>query len=440
MATDAPANPDAPTSTQTSAGVLLPTAGARRFIDMLSDAGCTEKALELFPNIKEPLRDVLNWSNPKFSKATKAVARSVGELFHGHDEHGRSTYPQAVELVGFLSMIAPLLEPDRIVRIAEHAAKTAAAFGPTLYPIGPSGQLKLMLSGYSEPRREELLISLWDAIHSGRWWDHTVSDGAAKLPVHHRRRKVDHEEQEAINRQISTLITNEGTCTLDLVTRAINARTLSFSNDAAELMARIPNPSESVLVEFQRSLAQTEDEDHKVLVSHIPFLKPNDRPESPAATMIALLLTARGGPAEFDFTTMPKDPGEWAELYPRASLIPFPYPSVFKEINGQRMPGLAGCDIMIIKNADQLKENGDYMGNCTFSYLQRCQTGDLVIGRSTYEAVDYNYELRKDANGTWIAGQLNSRFNGGQVPPAFATAIGRLLNGVNAIIAERGAH
>ena len=433
MAIDSAPNPDAPTSSQTSAGILLPTAGARRFIDMLSDSGSTEAALELFPNIKEPLRDVLNWSNPKFSKATKAVARAVGELFHGTDEHGRSTFPQAVELVGFLSMIAPLLEPDRLVRVAEHAAGTSGAFGPTLYPIGPSGQLKLLLSGYSEQRREELLISLWDASHSGRWWDHTVYDGAPAKAVK-RRRKIDPEEQQAITRQIEALITNEGVTTVSLITRAINARTLSFSNDAADLMARVTDPSVPDRLEFMRALSGTDDEDHRVLVSHLPFLRPNERPESPTSVMIAMLLTARGGPAEFDFANMPKDPSEWSELYPKASLIPFPFPEVFRKIHGQRMPGLPGSDIIIIKNADQLKANGEYMGNCTFSYLRYCETGERVIGRTSHGGVDYNFALLRGADGTYTAGELNSRFNDGGVPNDVRASRDRLLNGINAII------
>jgi hypothetical protein len=438
-AVTAPPNPDAPVSVQTSAGILLPTAAARRFIDALVDAGTPERVNERYANLKEPLRDVLNWSNPKFSKATKAVARAVGSVLVGTDENGVSTFAQGVELVSFLSMIAPLLEPDRIARIAEHASKTTSAFGPTLYPIGPFGQLRLMLDSYSEVRREELLISLWDSVHDGRWWNHTVGDRKVRRDgtrAIKRRRKVDEEERQAIAGQLRAIMGQEGVCTLDLLTRAIQARTLSFSQDAAELMMRIPEPDKKTKREFLEALAGSDDEDHRVLASYIPFLKPGDRPESPVSTMIALLLTVRGGPAEIDLSAMPKDPDDWSALYPHASLVPFPYDKVFSDIHGQRMPGLPGADIFIIPNADELKKNGEFMGNCTFSYRDRCEQGSHVIGRCTYAGIEYNFSIRRQTQTHWAVGEVNSRFNHGNVPPEVRESVDRLINGVNAILVQ----
>jgi hypothetical protein len=224
--------------------------------------------------------------------------------------------------------------------------------------------------------------------------------------------------------------------TLDLLTRAIEARTLSFSHDAAELMTRVPTPDEVTMRDFLRTLSQSDDEDHRVLASHLPFLKPGERPESPIATMVALLLTTHGGPGVFDFAEMPEDPADWSELYPSASREPFKVPSVFREIHGQRMPGLAGQDINLMLNADKLKKNGDYMGNCTFSYRNRCEAGTCVIGRLLFEGTEYNYSMNL-ANGQWAPGEVNSRFNAGGVPDGVREAVARLIHGVNAVLAQR---
>jgi hypothetical protein len=434
MATDAAPNPDAPVSLQTSAGTLLPTASARRFIDALVDAGSPERVSERFANLKEPLRDALNWSNPKFSKATKAVARTVGAVLTGTDDNGVSTFNQGVEMVGYLSMISPLLEPDRLVRVAERAAVTKTSFGPTLFPLGPYGQLRLMLTNYSEPRREELLISLWDALHDGRWWDHTMEADTAGENPKHRRRNIGNEEREAIAAQVRTIMDRRGACSLELVTSAILARTLSYSAEAAAMMRRIPEPSAKTRKEFLAALA-TADMDHQVLATHIPFLKPGERPESPASSMIAMLLTSRGGPVVFNPAEMPRDPEEWKDLYPDASLAYFPYHPIFRQINGRPMPGLTGAEILIIRNANQLRRNADHMGNCTFGYLTRCETGNHVIGRTTYDGTDYNFALTSRNGQEWGLGEINSRYNHGNVPPAVRDSVGRLINGVNASIA-----
>lgn len=415
------------------AGSLLPTAAARAAIDALVDAGTVDRVREDHANFKRLLQGALDWHGPKFTHSTKAVARAVGAVAQG-SVAGVSSYPQAVELVSFLAVASPLLEPDRLARIAEHASSTPFAYGPTLYQLGPAGQLRQLLSCYTESRREQLLKSLWDAIHDGRWFDHTI--GRQGHQTRHRSR-VSAEERAAINRQLESLMRERGIPELDLLTKAMVARTLSYSADMVALVKRIPEPTTGGRRTFLDVLHRSDDEDHRLLAARIPWLLPGERPESPAATMIALLLTVRGGPADFDPDQMPKDPDSWEDLYPAASQAPFPYPELFKKIQGTRMPGLPGNDIRFMLNADRLKQNGDHMGNCTFSYRQQCEQGTCVIGHCTYEGVEFNYELGYTADRGWVRRQVNSRFNGGNVPNAVTDAVDRLAHGINAALAGR---
>lgn len=408
----------------------LPTAIARRIIDGFAQATTPEEAAETCGSLKVALRDVLNWNNPKFSKSTKAVARSVGELFSATNAKGEPLYCQAVEMVSFLSVISPLLEPDRLARIADHALTTESAFGPTLYAIGPSGQLKKLLACYNEDRREKLLISLWDSIHDGRWWNHTSPLANNPNGRNKRQSQQRKEEREAIAAQIRELINEHGECTIELLTQAVQTRTLSYSDPAADLMRRIlPDTPRSHRL-FVESLRASDDEDHRVLASHISALRANERPESPLPHMVALLLAVRGGPAEFDPAEMPTDPETWEDLYPEASLDAFPLAAAVRALQGATLPGLEEVRISVLRNANLLKLNSDYMGNCTGSYNLYCLRGERVVFFSSYNGGEYNYAFYREGP-HYRVGEVNSRFNRGNVPPEFRLAVENLCANLN---------
>jgi hypothetical protein len=408
----------------------LPTAIARRIIDGFAQATTPEEAAETCGSLKVALRDVLNWANPKFSKSTKAVARSVGELFAATNAKGEPLYCQAVEMVSFLSVIAPLLEPDRLARIADHALTTESAFGPTLYAIGPSGQLKKLLAGYNEDRREKLLISLWDSIHDGRWWNHTSPLANNPNGRNKRQSQQKREEREAIAAQIRELINEHGECTIELLTKAVQTRTLSYSDPAAELMRRILPDTPRAHRLFVEALRASDDEDHRILASHISALRASERPESPLSHMVALLLAVRGGPAEFDPTEMPPDPETWEDLYPEASMDAFPLAPAVRAIQSATLPGLEEVRISVLRNANLLKLNSEYMGNCTGSYHLYCQRGERVVFFSSYNGGEYNYSFFRDGP-HYRVGEVNSRFNRGNVPPEFRLAVENLCANLN---------
>ncbi len=410
---------------QVSAGVTLPTAAARRFIDYAVLSTPEALAAE-FPNLKDPLRDVTDWTRPKFTKATKAVIRALGPVFTGSNQYG-STYPQAVEMLGYLSIIAPMLEPDRLARIAAAAATTNSAFEPVLFPIGPLGQLRLLLNRFSEQRREELLLSLWNAAHDGRWWYH--ADGT---PPQHRNRRIPPEAVTAARQQLEEA-TADGSLTLPVITRAMRFRALGYSDELRAHVRHLPEPTALERHDFVLALNEIDDEDYRILAANIPFLTPAERPASPIPTMLAILVTALGGPSNEPQWEFVEDPAEWDDLYPAASRQAFPYPPLFRQLRGQTMPGLA-CEIQIMRNPDELKRNGDFMGNCTFSYVQRCIDGSNAIGRTEYGGVEYNFALVV-RDGRWTPGEINSRFNRGNVPDVIRDSVRRLAEGINAALA-----
>ena len=415
-------------------GAVLPTAKARQAVDTLAIAGSPEGFDERGLDLKGLLGGALNWDDPKFTRATKAVTRTFGQILSGTNSKDESTYAAGVEMLSFLAGVAPLLEPDRLDRIAQYALDAQVAYGHLKYLTGFSGQLKLMLSGYQEARREELIIDLWNCVHAGRWWDHTTGDRFVRNDGHRlttgsRRRAMDMDEEQrnVVTRQVQELLDGRGEPTAELLARAVRSRSLSYTQDMADLMSRIVEPDKNGRQVLLDALASSDDEDHRVLAAHIPWLKAVERPECPAAIMTSVLLTVLGGPAEFRFAAaLPSHPQGWDELYPEASREAFPIPEPLRSMQGKRLPGLTGSDTQVCWNADLLKRNANHMGNCTFSYLSRCQQGTTAILRVAYAGTDYNVAVNIAQNG-YTLGEINSRFNAGNVPTEVSDAANILV-------------
>jgi hypothetical protein len=68
----------------------------------------------------------------------------------------------------------------------------------------------------------------------------------------------------------------------------------------------------------------------------------------------------------------------------------------------------------VIDNGRALRENSEYMGNCTSGYASRIAGGGTQIVQMIDEDghCQLNIELERDDEGTWTAVQTNSRFNG----------------------------
>jgi hypothetical protein len=431
----APAAPtDASTGPSTTRGgiALLPTAAARVALDFVSGCGTAAGLEQQRPNLKKLLKDPMDWAGRV--KATKTVTKAVGAVMTGSDSSGASTYPQAVEMLSFLAIVAPVLEPDRLARIAALAADTPNAYQPCKYVVGPATQLRRVLKSYmrandknGDQRVEDLVASLWQAAHDGRWWNGTAG-------VHEERRgrrrgpaveEISDEERDAMRAQLQTLLQGGRKPTVKLVADAIDNKMLSFSRDAADMLSKLEIPSDTDRNRL-RKLLKHPDPDVAVMLSYIPGLLPDDRPPSPVPALLAALVLSLG--EDEDNWELPEKPVEWSELYPAASRVQFPIPAKLKDWHGRRLPGIAGADIELMLSPDALQRNATFMGNCTFSYNPRCLHGTAVIGRISWDGNHYNFAVNGQGE-QWALGEVNSRFNHGQVPEPLRQALGRFVAG-----------
>lgn len=419
---------------------LLPTARVRPALDVLAGAGTVEALTAARVDLKALVRDACNWESSSGPKATGAVVKALGAVITGTDSEGRSTYPQAIEMISFASVVAPLLEPDRLVRLIAEAASVKTAYAPLRYTAALYRQLQILLGGFPPQRREQLLISLWHSAHNGRWWDDIGGDAPKHGRRAGRRRKADEELdalREAHEAQLQLVFGGHRAAPpARLVIDALASGALVYSPMAtAALQSTVATADE--LAELGRAARASLDADVAVLVSHVPGIAPDLRPESPIPAMVTALIDSLGdldedgaGLAEH----LPAKPKTWGELYPKASLKRFPMSAEVRALEGTVLPGTgqpgqpASAVIELIRTPHSLKLNGDEMGNCTFTYRSNCEKGEMVIGRIYQSGHVYNFSIVPD-RGAWRLREINSRSNLGNVPA-------ELREGITAIAAD----
>ena len=396
---------------------VLPTACVGIAVDKLVHAGSIDALQDSRPDMQRLMTDLFNWStNPR---GTKAITKAMGRGLTAVRVDGVSLYPHAVEALSFAAAIAPLLEPDRLVRILDAATAqaqdpVASAYAPIRYPAQLTVRLTRLLSHYQEARREQLLVSLWEASHAGRWWDATANLGRPKRKRRRRAPGETRERGEAVARQVAAMQAMEdGAEDGDLLERLLN-RSLAYSPQTVARLSelRIPDDAHADVAEFV-SESSAEDPDMAVLCAYLADLKPGERPQNPILTMVETLEFVLGETAPIDF--MPKKPDGWSSLYPKASLEQYPFSDAILGLNWQTLPGTGVMNkaavVEIIQTPHDLFENREYMGNCTYGYNDRCRTGNCVIGRIIQDGEVYNFSL--DRRGSdWIVTQVNSRYNG----------------------------
>lgn len=410
-----------PASAVESAPRQLPTAALQQSLALLYDAGSADELYARQPDLKRLIADALDWSHPGASRATKPVVKAIATALLARTDDDQPAYSQAVEMLSYLALWAPLLEPDRLARVAAHANTVRAAYAPIRYGIGPSGQLRLIVSRYDEARREALAISLWQSAHDGRWWMHTTGDHRDRARAR-TRVGVSQEERRVLATQIQGLLNANRAPSATLLRRAVESRTLNYSHDAADLVRRTRQPNPRITRELVDAVRRCGDGDATVLSALLPWLHPAERPESPVAEMISILITALGGPTDLNPEDLPAKPLDFADLYPLASRELFHLPAPILDFDGARLPGLAGVDLTLMRHADMLKHNGDDMGNCTFRYRQECHDGRLAIIHFAYAGVRYNASFQIAPSGAVSVREVNSRYNRGRVPPEVRTA------------------
>lgn len=373
----------------------VPTAKTRAALDLL--AGSTPEQLTIDRiDLRQLTEDLFNWGETP--KASKTLMRGLSTALNTPDK-----YSHAVELTAYIAALAPLLEPDRLTRLFTAINEVETAYAPSRYTMQLSRRLSQLFSRYPQERIEKLAYSLWVEAHKGRWWDLTA--GAQPVAV---------DEQE-------TKITGK-----ELLDRYTSGN-IAWTPNIAKLFKQIPENDlvRETLEQYNNDLLREKavDPDIALLASYITWLTPDERPESPVGSLIDTLNTIV---QELEYK-LPEKPKKFSELFPDIKLYggaQFPFPNSIMFTEGKEL--VPGVRLEVVNNATQLADNRTYMGNCTWSYKNRMEKGEYVLYRVHNNDEIYNGSLilNKDR---WRLGELNSRFNRGQVPNNIRTAFERFI-------------
>lgn len=233
------------------------------------------------------------------------------------------------------------------------------------------------------------------------------------------------EQRDAIAAQIERAMRGRQSPTPQTLASAFSERLLTFSGAATDIARRVRVTSP----EDRRALCEHvghPDPDVPVLLSYVPGLLPDDRAESPIPELINMLM------GTLTDRKLPEKPDDWAELYPIASRDGFPIPAEVLALHRGEAPGLDGSRMMIMRNPDALQRNAQHMGNCTYSYRARAEAGTSFIGHLTYDNGEYNFAIAADQpmgaeERRWRLGEVNSRFNAGNVPREVRDALAAIM-------------
>lgn len=417
----------------------LPSARARNAIEYLAQLGTVEALDAAQIDVKALCQDLFDWDpNAGPTRATKTVTKTVAAALLARDANGVSRYSQAVEMLSFAAAAAPLLQPDRLARLIETAPSVRTAFAPERYTMQLASVLRTIMVRYPEQRREQLLTSLWAEAHNGRWWDMTSGLPAARPERNgHAAQVLDDNRRLAAEGAARDVLdgAREGTGAAHAkVIRALKDGALPFNVATSRLVAALPvtDGLRTLFAEHAATMRAGKHVDPDVALhgSHLEWLRPTERPETPLTWLLRSLVNALipdpdTGVVALD--TLPDKPKTFSALYPQAELRGFPFPPEIRRLTGTLLDGTVAGDVTIevINSPVALAENRDYMGNCTWSYKPSMETGSYVLLQLWRGGDCYNAALRHTAT-SWQLGEINSRFNRGNVPDDIRHAVTRL--------------
>lgn len=416
---------------------VLPSGKTRAVLETFAQAGTIAELDATQPNMKALMRDLLDWRNAP-GEATRAngnVIKAAAQALQAKDENGNSAYPQAVEMLGFVAALAPLLQGDRLARIIAEAPKVTTAYAPDRYTLRFYGALAEVLTRYPEQRREQLAISLWHTAHEGRFWD--ITSGVTAVAHQGNRARMNaaaREARAAADQYLTEVLAGADAGSPEAHTAVIEAlfsERLPFNEATVEAVRALP-PSVELsdrLVAFSERMraGDTIYPDQVVLCSVLPWAKPTERPESPLAWVAMQLASALRPDRETGaaplLEKLPDKPKSWRELFPNDVVVGFPHPAAARRLDGVIFPGTTDVQCRVVKNTAELVENRDFMGNCTYSYKNQMEQGRYVLLVLQQGGETYNASLTNYRGGQWGVGEVNSRFNRGNVPQALRAAV-----------------
>ena len=417
---------------------VVSSGGVRPALETFAQAATIEDLDAQRVDLKRLMREILDWANKpgETTRANGNVVKTVVKVLRAHDENGNSLYPQGVEMLGFAAAAAPLIQPDRLARIIAEAPNVATAYAPDRYTLRFYRALKTVLEPYNEQRREQLLTTLWHTAHEGRFWD--VTAGVTEVVDNRQRRAAqDVEARAAANRAVEEILDGAVRGTDEahrIIANALFDERLPYNDLTVGLVKELPPTTELRDRLAQSSIAVRKGSavypDQMVLLSHIPWARPDERPESPIAWLVRQLSSAltpdpdgEGEDAEPLLKKLPEKPKAFAELFPRDVVVGFPHPPAARKLEGKELPGAPGVMVEVVKNSAELQANREYMGNCTWMYKDQMEAGGYILFKLWFQGQCYNAALAAPGNGGWQVREVNSRFNGGNVPQMMRDAV-----------------
>lgn len=383
----------------TSEAGSMPTAKTRAVLDFLT-ASTQEELKNQELNLREMTQSLFDWHEEK--RSTKALLHAFNNAIMTEGK-----YAEAVEITGFISALAPLMQPDRLARLFEAINEVETAYAPARYTVSLYQKLNWLLARYPEERRETLARSLWVVAHKGRWWDITtgVQD---EEPA---------QQQEEEGLQLADLIKDFST---DLALHWTEQRQALFSTASEKKYGSVIRDAIERYSDNQLD-EKIVDPDFAVFAGGIKWLAPRERPESPVASLVSVVQQLPEVIDEYEF---PEKPKRFNDLFPNIRLYgeqaiarAFPIIREALTLDGQT---LNGVQFEVVRNAVELEANKTFMGNCTWSYKGQMEKGMYILFRMHYQGEIYNaataFNQRNNGDGSWGIREVNSRFNRGAVP------------------------
>jgi hypothetical protein len=443
---------------------------ALEYIIFLSDAQMAKN--NLGTDFKTTIKSILDWHNPKFTQATGPLVKALGQFFIESD-----TYALGADILGYLAIWSPLLSPERLVELLEHAKGTQNPYQPSSSIVGMSGQLSLLCQDYTPQIRLALAKSLWDSTHKGRWWT-TFAETAVTLDENELLPQMEH------NRGLVALMedgeyppANRG---FEQTNRTLLQQINKSENFFKDFISHTQTPHK-VLPKTRRERAQeninlllekAEDTSIIDLIEYlkgdtlvyddriIPYLqkasregfKPEElwkvstksfeveeasllvwikeiptryRPLTPLPLLISAALEINGGVRSLRHEDLPKKPQTWSNFFDNSFLdqnnFKLEVPSsLTPQALRVKYPEL---DFHIISNTAELYHNAVYMGNCTGRLLDQLITGSSILYQIKDRGLLHNVQFTQNKSAeTWYCAESKARFNAQTVSLSVASA------------------
>lgn len=410
-----------PVNKDSTESAILPTARARKGIDFLSRT-TPQEMKEAETPLRPLLQDLFNWDGG--NHVNKPLIRAFETAINTPMK-----YPQAVELTGFLSALAPLLQADQIARMYGLINNVSTAFAPAKYTIQLHGLLESVFKDFSPERRERLASSLWEESHQGRWWNLSAGIG---IDDHEAMQNVEYEPRTP--EEIFTTIRE----TFNSKERFNNNVHIEWNPHYHEVFSQHPLSSEvaSLAEDYRDKLEVGEfvHPDIAVYLSNLPWLAPWQRPESPIGGLLKELLNILEHMEEVPDV---KKPRKFSELFPGIHLQAGAFDGfpLFPPLRSMEGKEVGGGKVSIIKNKVALAQNAKYMGNCTRSYENQMENGKYALLFLDTGEQQYNISVISAQRG-WRVQELNTRYNRGAGNPQIRRSIETMIQGIPSLTEE----